>query len=81
MAILRRAKNRTRPPESGVGGGMRPGGPPSEAGRTLKGPRARVTRGDGAGTKWRTGEAGCGPPGRAYKGAPPTPIFREVGLK
>ncbi len=55
---------------------MRPGGPTNEAGCTLKGPRARVTRGDGAVAKRRTGEAGCGPPGRAYKGAPPTPIFR-----
>src|SRR6201996_5858903 len=76
MAILRREKTHTRPPESGVGGGMRPGGPTSEAGCTLKGPRARVTRGDGAVAKRRTGEAGCGAPGRAYKGAPPTPIFR-----
>src|ERR1700759_4117819 len=76
MAILRREKTHTRPPESGVGGGMRPGGPTSEAGCTLKGPRARVTRGDGAVAKRRTGEAGCDPPGRAYKGAPPTPIFR-----
>lgn len=55
---------------------MRPGGPTNEAGCTLKGPRARVTRGDGAVAKRRTGEAGCGPPGRDYKGAPPTPIFR-----
>src|SRR6201996_7552703 len=76
MAILRREKTHTRPPESGVGGGMRPGGPTNEAGCTLKGPRARVTRGDGAVAKRRTGEAGCDPPGRAYKGAPPTPIFR-----
>ena len=55
---------------------MRPGGPAIEAGGTLKGPRARVTRGDGAVAQRRTGEAGCAPPGRAYKGAPPTPIFR-----
>ena len=55
---------------------MRPAGPASEAGCILKGPRARVTRGDGTVTKWRTAEGGCGPPGRAYKGAPPTPIFR-----
>jgi len=55
---------------------MRPAGPAFEPGCILKGPRARVTRGDGTETEWRTGEAGCGPPGRAYKGAPPTPIFR-----
>src|ERR1700761_3388321 len=76
MAILRREKTHTRPPESGVGGGMRPGGPTSEAGCTLKGPRACVARGGGAEAKRGTGEAGCGPPGRVYKGAPPTPIFR-----
>jgi len=38
-------------------------------------PRACDAR-DGAVAKRRTGEAGCGTPGRAYKGAPPTPIFR-----
>ena len=55
---------------------MRPAGPAFEAGCILKGPRARVTRGDGTETKWRTAVGGCGPPGRAYTGAPPTPIFR-----
>ena len=60
---------------------MRPAGPAFEAGCILKGPRARVTRGDGTETKWRTGKAGCGPAGRAYKGAPPTPIFRGSALK
>src|ERR1700744_3144138 len=65
-------------PSPGKRGGRRnaTGRPAIEAGCTLKGPRARVTRGDGAVAKRRTGEAGCDPPGRAYKGAPPTPIFR-----
>lgn len=58
---------------------MRPAGPVTEAGRILKGPRARVTRGDGTETKWRTAVGGCALPDRDYKGAPPTPIFREVG--
>jgi len=39
--LVPRSKNRTQSPESGVDGEMRPLGPPSEAGRTLKGP-ARV---------------------------------------
>ena len=59
---------------------MRPGGPPSEAGRTSRSARARDAR-DGAGAQRRTlRQQRCGPPGRAYKGERPTPIFRENGL-
>jgi len=41
VLVPRSQKTAAKPPESGVGGEMRPLGPPSEAGRALKGP-ARV---------------------------------------
>ena len=47
-----------------MGGDWRPAGRGQEAARTRR-----------AGTKWKSREAACGTPGRAQKGAPPTPAI------